>query len=748
MQTLIYRKPVFSVLPHHLPSSFFFSQNLKNKNFLIIHPKNCPNTSQTLLSCSVTSDSLSYGGWDDFQLKGDSTNSGVSTQLKNFLSYLGIGDKKYLFVYLFGFVCALAISRVKVSSIVVFPACAIVFAIGFSIGLVKKGDGKELRSNGNRRKFPDENFSGFIENLRNLKDGLNGYNEKVLGLKNYIRRSIKGNKITVNDLEGYIDVIESNDVALQNALNVVDSCLRCVLHGDRENNGDFDHETIRKRKKLGENGFNFSQVFGGLFQEKFRHLKPGKVKDSGKGESMDADVDNQKRHNILVDYVEDMNLDSVLKGNLENQKAGIYSDPFDSNSRSKNGSENHVNGTVAKNEVFKHWKKNFAEKNGSVESFSERPAFSYQNNKSRFVANQQYYFKDYQDETEAMASRSGMCASVDFSFTMKQTKNTSSFGHQQIRGVPDGNYWYSESTEDDHIESHRYSVKHKPLGTGKPTSFVNQEPAHAHIFGSSPPPMLDIDLEFNRCLEEANNILKEAKRCLRNQVVDGFSENTLYESAALLSKAIEMRPMSLLAVGQLGNTYLLHGELKLKMSRELRSLLASSDSFSVEVGSVLNSFGDQLSDKEKIKLVLADVCEECEELLVKAGRKYNVALSIDGNDMRALYNWGLALYFRAQLIADIGPSTARDADKIFMAAIDKFNAIMNKGNDYTPDALFKWGSVLQHRSRLRPRNSREKVRLLQQAQRLFEDALHLDSGNPQLEEALSTCLSEIDHWYG
>lgn len=742
MQTLIYRKPGFNVLPHPLPSSFFFSQNPKNKNFLIIHPKNGPNTSRAQLLCSVTCNSLRYGGWDDFLFKGDSTHSGDSTQLNNFLGYLGIGDKKYLFVYLFGFVCALAIFRVKVSSIVVFPACAIVFAIGFSIGLLKKGDGKGLRSSGNRRKLPDENFSGFLENLRNLKDGLHGYNEKVLSLKNDIRRSIKGTIITVNDLEGYIDVIESNDV--------VDSCLHCVLDGNRENEGDFDHETIRKRNKLGENGFNFSRVLGGLFQGKFGHLKPGKVKDSGNGELMDADVDNQKQHNILVDFVEDTNLDSVLNGNLGNKKTGIYLDPFDSNSRSKSGSENHVKGTVAKNEVFEHWKKNLADKNGSIESFSERPAFGYQNNKSRFVTNQQYYFKDYQDETEAMASRGGMHSSVDFSFTMKHTEDTSSFGHQRICDVPNGNYWYSESTEDDHIKSHRYSVKQKSFGPGKATPFFNQEPAHTNIFGSPPPPppMLDIDSEFNRCLEEANNILKEVKRCLRNQVGDGLSENTLYESAALLSKAIEMRPMSLLAVGQLGNTYLLHGELKLKMSRELRSLLARSDSFSVEVGSVFNSFGDQLSDKEKIKSVLADVCEECEELLVKAGRKYRMALSIDGNDMRALYNWGLALSFRAQLIADIGPSTARDADKIFMAAIDKFDAIMNRGNDYAPDALFKWGSVLQHRSRLRPRNSREKVRLLQQAQRLFEDALHLDSGNPQLEEALSTCLFEIDHWYG
>jgi hypothetical protein len=53
--------------------------------------------------------------------------------------------------------------------------------------------------------------------------------------------------------------------------------------------------------------------------------------------------------------------------------------------------------------------------------------------------------------------------------------------------------------------------------------------------------------------------------------------------------------------------------------------------------------------------LLIDVCEECEELLVNAGRKYRLALSIDSNDVRALYNWGLALSFRGQLIADIGP---------------------------------------------------------------------------------------------
>ncbi|CAI9783860.1 unnamed protein product [Fraxinus pennsylvanica] len=53
-------------------------------------------------------------------------------------------------------------------------------------------------------------------------------------------------------------------------------------------------------------------------------------------------------------------------------------------------------------------------------------------------------------------------------------------------------------------------------------------------------------------------------------------------------------------------------------------------------------------------------------------------------------------------------------------------------------ALFRWGAALQHRSRLRPRNSSEKVKLLQQARCLYEDALHMDSENPQLQDALSS----------
>lgn len=38
----------------------------------------------------------------------------------------------------------------------------------------------------------------------------------------------------------------------------------------------------------------------------------------------------------------------------------------------------------------------------------------------------------------------------------------------------------------------------------------------------------------------------------------------------------------------------------------------------------------------------------------------------------------------------INQEAAFDADKVFMAAIDKFNAMMSKGNVYAPDGMSKF----------------------------------------------------------
>ncbi|XP_078441959.1 uncharacterized protein LOC144711783 [Wolffia australiana] len=237
--------------------------------------------------------------------------------------------------------------------------------------------------------------------------------------------------------------------------------------------------------------------------------------------------------------------------------------------------------------------------------------------------------------------------------------------------------------------------------------------------------------EFNRIVKRGSTILREAGECLKGRGDEQTAEILLYKSARLLSAAVAMDPRSSLALGHLGNACLLHGELKLKISRDLRTLLSR------------NKQEQSFLKKEKMVSSLVDVCDECEELLIEAGRNYKLVLSIDDTDARALYNWGLALSFRAELIADTGLDAAIDADKIYLAAIEKFDAVLSRASDCATDALFRWGLALRRRSQLRPRGSSEKAKLLQQAKTLFEDVLRADADNLQVREVLRSCVSEL-----
>ncbi|KAJ0461031.1 putative tetratricopeptide-like helical domain superfamily [Helianthus annuus] len=494
----------FPSLPHNNPTFL---------NFKITKPIP-PHPSTTSCSCSTSTD---HGGWADLI---STSNSTESTHLNRLLSSLGIDEKKYAFVYLFGFVCALGFSRVRVSSIVVFPACFLVFAVGFSFGVVNRWDFNEVLSNSGKKSkkkgvIKDEEFRVLSEGLRSLVDLFDGFGLKFGSLKESMRKDVDCNRVSKSDLVGYIESVESIEQAIVEAKSMIEGYM--VVDGN-DVSKSLNHKPSDQTKKPEGKGFDISRLIAG-FQERSFGSKVSKMKDTVKSDR------NQEK--VVDPVVEDKTMKSV---NGEDKSA--YND-----------------GDVRVKETY----------------------------------------------------------------------------------------------------------------GGK----------------------------------------------------------------------------TLLAVGQLGNTYLLHGELKLKLSRKLRALLAESDS------NVIGRLDDEVSNREKFVDYLVNVCEECEELLVKAGRKYRLALSIDADDMRALYNWGLALSFRAQLIADIGPEAAFDADKVYLAAIDKFNAMMSRSNAHTPDALFRWGVALQQRSRLRTRNYREKVKLLSQAKRLYEDALLMDSNNPQVKQALMTCESEL-----
>ncbi|XP_078151939.1 uncharacterized protein LOC144547220 [Carex rostrata] len=239
------------------------------------------------------------------------------------------------------------------------------------------------------------------------------------------------------------------------------------------------------------------------------------------------------------------------------------------------------------------------------------------------------------------------------------------------------------------------------------------------------------DEEFNRNLKEASDILTRARECMKSNSDKKNADALLYKASTLLSTAVSLKPNSLLAIGQLGNACLLHGELKLKISRELRGLLGNRD--------------DSRFKKAEVGSALIEVCEECENLLIEAGRNYKKALTIDANDTKALYNWGLTLSFRAQLLSDIGPEASVDADKVYLAAIDKFDAMLSRNNAYAPEALYRWGMALQQRSHLRQHNNKEKIKLLQQAKSLFEEVIFMEADNLTARDALSSCISELQY---
>lgn len=746
MKTQIFVNPINYSNPQFSPSGFRFdfpSFSRESLNLLRLSRRKWLQSPQPHRICSVrascASGSASYGGWDELRLVGDSESTGESDQFRNILVSVKADDGKHIFVFLLGLVCALAISRVRVSSIVVFPASILVFAIGFSFGLVRGGNFSEVSVNGGRRRAKEEISSFYAEKLRNLVNFFDGFDVKINNLKNDIAKAIDNKEITVVDLENYANEMESISLSASNARSLAEASM------DNVGNSNVvlveNQRPSRRKKELGEIGFELLQSIGSLFGENLVGSKPNKVKDNIKRETVESVVNDQTRANVSTSAVEESNFSSV-NDNKGNGNLGVSQDSLNKSAFDEDGGRRTIidsqNGKMSSGEM-----------GGGAKRFIDGEEYSYQSNSLRFMNNQSFSVKmGRNNKTEMWESHDRLFNSEEFRVRMKHMETEASFVQEQMLNKSSGAYQTSLNREKSNDKSYSFQFREEKMNHEDDSHMANDLPSHESEVGSSSSPKVSDDVVFDRYLTEANDLLKEAKKFMRRKRDGERAEIILYRSAKLLSKAIAMKPMSLLAVGQLGNTYLLHGELKLKISRELRTLLSGSEPLSIEKwNGILKGLDDRIASKDELAPVLVNVCEECEELLLEAGRKYRLALSLDGNDVRALYNWGLALSFRAQLIADIGPEAAFEADEVFLAAIDKFDAMMSKGNAYAPDALFKWGVALQQRSRLRPSNSKEKVKLLQQAKRLYEDALHMDSSNPQVREALSTCMSELSFRY-
>ncbi|KAJ8761451.1 hypothetical protein K2173_001584 [Erythroxylum novogranatense] len=739
-------KLLISVNPINNSNPFFFNSNYlfhfpslsrqSCKLYHIFQPTSlCPSEPPkfSAIQASHSSDTLGYGGWDELQVAGNWANFGESNLLRDFLVSIGIDDKKYVFIFLFGVFCALAISRVRVSSILIFPATVLVFAIGFSFGFVQDGSFSELTVNASKNKESDEIFRGHSDRMKNLVDFFDSFDDKVDILMNDIQRAINTKEIVLGDLENYVNVIESIKLSAQNARYVNEATIDTV---GTANNALVENlkPASRKSKETGEVGFELLQIFANLFGKKTVESKSNKVKEranfrqgntDGTGsEQTEGSISTSPIKEETIGVIDDNRNKKICQSQSSSDKSALH---WDSKRRIEVGSKDpNVNSNVVV---------------GNAKRFVNSEAYYYQSNR-QFVNNNHASWKMDQDhESEGWRSDDSMLDSVDFSVRLKSSETDACFVHQQMFDSRKYRSSCSRKMSVDETYTSQFGKKRE----NDDLHSANDQSILEDGIGASSSSAFSDDFVFDKYLTQASNLLKQAKECIKGRHDDEPAEIMLQKTANLLTKAIAMKPMSLLAVGQLGNTYLLHGELKLKISRELRTLLSKRSLLSVDnQARNLRRAHDQIN-KDQIAANLASVCEECEELLVEAGRRYRLALTIDGNDIRALYNWGLALSFRAQLIADIGPEASLDADKVFLAAIDKFDAMLSKGNVYASDALFRWGVALQQRSRLRPSNSKEKVKLLKQAKRLYEDALEMDSENLQLRKALSSCVSELNN---
>lgn len=730
------------LIPNSLiPTKFLcYYPSLYNKgpNFLkFSHKRLHFYTPKTIILCSSTSlNSVSYGGWDDLRLGGDSTISGESNQLRSFMNFTGLNDKKFVFVYLLGFVCALAISRVRVSSIIVIPACAVVFAVGFSFGFVNNR--LNLSGSEKRDKF-DDKCDVIIEKMNDLMGFFSGLDGRIVELRNDIRSCLKDNLITVDDLERYVMSTESIGSSALNAKNIVQDCIDSLLVENQEVEQTEKQHSSKRKKGTDGKRFDLSQFLVSMFQEKSANSKANKLKDIEK-ESTYVKVDDARRVSILAPSVEERRRSTSSDGSAVYGRTRLSREkPALMQNRVKQSND----GTRRTKVIAENGRMNMLDFEFDAGRVYESKEYNYENNSPGFMANEKISRKTGKYNT-AKAYTSGDDL-FDLDFNVSQGIRTKSSLRQEPEKMESNeNCEPSDSIDQSNEERFETHIR-ETVRSEDESSHTSTRSAQESDFASSMSSKVIDDILFNRYLMEANALLKQARETLKNRGDEGDVENALQEAALLLLKAVELKPMSLLAMGQLGNTYLLHGELKLNVSRELRARLWRSNASLFEEDYYSKGLDGQACSKEELASVLINVCQECEELLVEAGRKYRSALSIDGDDMRALYNWGLALSFRAQLIADIGPEAALDADKVFLAAIDKFDAMMSKSNTHAPDALFRWGVALQQRSRLRTRNSRERVKLLQQAKRLYEDALDMDSDNLQVRQALVSCISEMNY---
>ncbi|KAK8944207.1 hypothetical protein KSP39_PZI008138 [Platanthera zijinensis] len=633
--SLLLRQSLYSI-SSILPSSksYSFSHSVRRR---------CRRNPNCIALCRPTfasSDPVAsiYGGWEELEFPDPGGESGMLESLGKFVMSLGIDDRKHALPFLLGILAAFAVSRVRFSTVALLPFSLLVFLGGFAMGAAQ-----------NVFLFKKLGRIGSIgalgvleEKLSHLEALFSDVDVKMSFLRKGLERCVESDDLGMGLNESYLQIVEHVRSAIGEAQKTLTDSFN---NGSLNLPADFDfgakkvnQKQSRKRMELRTSGVDFLQFLTSMLRQPLTGSKKAKSKDAIK-EKLDHPL-------TPVDQ---------KSSDREELVAGLRSfNPDDSEEFDKQG---RIEREVPKNSSI---------------AIDSAPILNNANYKFEIdsLGSDMLSFDEQIDNQTSrlkfMTSR-GSFQKIVYEQNRKRTKNV----------VYSASKSESSSLLERTLETKRTAREHS-YRNERSVMNDNEEPVDAKGEGKLPySSNISTDGEFEQNIQEAMNLLKRAREHMMTRTNEEEADFVLYKAAELLSSAVATRPKSLIAVGQLGNAYLLHGELKLKVSRELRTLLLRSDS--------LFRFESFVARREDIAYVLVSVCEECESLLVEAGRRYRTALSIDRNDVRALYNWGIALCFRAQLIADVGPEAAVDADKVYLAAIDKFNAMMSGGNAYAPD---------------------------------------------------------------
>ena len=183
-----------------------------------------------------------------------------------------------------------------------------------------------------------------------------------------------------------------------------------------------------------------------------------------------------------------------------------------------------------------------------------------------------------------------------------------------------------------------------------------------------------INDELERLMNIGIALLREGEEGLYGGLEVGIADRMLREASFLFASASSIDPSNTIPINALGNTLLLRGQLKLLLTEELSEILSDSSSNSNVYGSanrrvngkdknqrgangnvknlrgVNGNYTNQRGVNGSIRSSIPKICNECEGLLVEAGRKYHMVLLMNKMDEHAMYCWGLALFFRGRLI--------------------------------------------------------------------------------------------------